>query len=299
MKHLIVLVAITVLVCLSLGGGPIFSSDQPSSDTRSPDRRTPERRPPEHNEPLEQYRDLPRAGQEGHLPPQAPKSPHNPPRPQVTDLKPVKPFSLAPDAQKVAALLIKPAPKYDPKVEAAAKNLDFLLDIQTKMPSSKEPDLPLPPPGKFNFLSIVLKIIFAIVIIILLWTIFQHLKSPKLPGKELPEAPKPLIKTLDKIYEQSLNLAKKGRFAEAIHELLLKSLEEFQRQKKTYFPASFTSREILAKLKLGPPVEPALAFIIQKTEISIFGLYTPDESDYQDCQTKFQALLKGLSGSRR
>ncbi|MDR1083979.1 MAG: hypothetical protein LBP22_03760 [Deltaproteobacteria bacterium] len=209
-----------------------------------------------------------------------------------------RPSGLRPEAERTARELLGRISKPHKDLKTEAQILRRTLDIQTDLPVVRPVRESEPALGP-DFLRGLLKVVFVVVVglisVIIFWSIWQHVRKSRKEKKEdnVPESA-PLVRTLDRIYEESLALAKKGRYAEAIHQLLLKSLEEFQKRQKTFFPRHLTSREILAKLQLGPPVEPALAFMVQKTEISIFGLYEPTEKDFSDCRDSYEALLKGL-----
>jgi hypothetical protein len=179
-----------------------------------------------------------------------------------------------------------------------AQLIALKLDAQTELPQKR----PLEPPLEHEgfFLPLILKILFlaavGFIAFIFLKVVIAHLQRPKAPSQPKKEEAPALAKSLDMIQRDSQELAQGGFFAEAIHGLLLKSLKEFQKRQGVAFAPSLTSREILARLSLGPPVEPALAFIVDQVEISRFGRFTPGDAEYQTCLARFQDLVKGLGG---
>lgn len=66
-------------------------------------------------------------------------------------------------------------------------------------------------------------------------------------------------------------LAREGRFAEAVHLLLFRSIEDIQSRLEGGVPTSLTSREIAGLSRLPDRAKRALAPIIQVVESSHFG----------------------------
>jgi hypothetical protein len=85
-------------------------------------------------------------------------------------------------------------------------------------------------------------------------------------------------------------LARAGRFGEAIHVLLLRTLEELVRRLDRPLPRSRTSREILAEVRLPEEAHGALAHLIGAVEVSFFGGDEPGERDYQVCVDRFRVF---------
>lgn len=94
-------------------------------------------------------------------------------------------------------------------------------------------------------------------------------------------------------------LAKQGRYGEAIHTLLLRTLEELKRRHHEPVPSSFTSREILARIALAEQARSALAGLITAVEVSHFGGQEPSSTDYQHCLGSFRTFAQAYMGGRR
>lgn len=92
-------------------------------------------------------------------------------------------------------------------------------------------------------------------------------------------------------------LARRGQFGEAIHVLLLRTLQELARRLPERLPASLTSREILARVRIPDDARGALAALVGAVEVSHFGGMAPDQSDFLHCRQHFQrfaeAYLRG------
>ncbi|MDR1872919.1 MAG: hypothetical protein LBS60_13545 [Deltaproteobacteria bacterium] len=177
-------------------------------------------------------------------------------------------------------------------------------DIQTETPGPIPKNFKLED-GDNNLLSTFLtRLLFVlavlVIIVIVVIAIVKNLGQVKKKeeGEAVTEDPD-LAATLNQIKKTSQNIAKGGYFAEAIHELLIKSLAEFQRRKNETFAKSLTSREILAQLKLAPPMGPALGFLVSLVELSRFGSSTPGEAEYQASLGHYETILASLSGKGR
>lgn len=90
-------------------------------------------------------------------------------------------------------------------------------------------------------------------------------------------------------------LARLGRFVEAMHVLLLQSLAEMRRRLNIRFADSLTSREILHRVELPEAGRISLGSIIQQVERTYFGHQGADEADYRACRQNFDALTLALS----
>lgn len=89
-------------------------------------------------------------------------------------------------------------------------------------------------------------------------------------------------------------LARDGRFAEAIHVLLLRTFDDIGRQ--AALPKAFTSREILARVRTADDARQALGHLVTSVELCIFGGAEPGADDYARCRASFERVLgaKGI-----
>jgi hypothetical protein len=85
-------------------------------------------------------------------------------------------------------------------------------------------------------------------------------------------------------------LAAAGRFGEAIHVLLLDTLEALSRASR--LAPSLTSREIVGRVPLPAPARDALSGLVSAVEVSWFGGDVPGEADYRLCLDRFHAFLE-------
>jgi hypothetical protein len=89
-------------------------------------------------------------------------------------------------------------------------------------------------------------------------------------------------------------LAQQGRFVEAIHVLLLQSLNEVRRRLDLRFADSLTSREIVRRAGLPNRAEQALRDIVERVERAYFGTHPTGAEDYQACRERYEVLSQAL-----
>jgi len=90
--------------------------------------------------------------------------------------------------------------------------------------------------------------------------------------------------------ESAERLAAAGRFAEAIHALLLETLAALSRAAQ--LAPSLTSREIVSRAQLPARAREALGGLVLAVEISRFGGVPAGEADYRACLERFHAFLE-------
>jgi hypothetical protein len=90
------------------------------------------------------------------------------------------------------------------------------------------------------------------------------------------------------------DLARQGRFGEAMHALLLQSLADVRRRLDEQFADSLTSREILRNTRLPSQGREPLRDIIARVERSYFGEYAAGPQDYTACRERFTELARVL-----
>jgi hypothetical protein len=112
--------------------------------------------------------------------------------------------------------------------------------------------------------------------------------APEEPKGHEEEAPKAaLVRPLD----DAERLALEGRFAEAIHVLLLRTFQELTRAAGVTIAPSWTSREVLGKIWLAPDAREALVELVHVVELTWFGDDVPGEADWQRCRAQFDRFV--------
>jgi hypothetical protein len=92
-------------------------------------------------------------------------------------------------------------------------------------------------------------------------------------------------------------LAAEGRYAEAMHVLLLRGLADIRARLDEPFADSLTSREILRSTRLPDRARDSLRDVVGRVEFTYFGEYPAGQQDYAACRTSFNALEQALHGS--
>jgi hypothetical protein len=114
-----------------------------------------------------------------------------------------------------------------------------------------------------------------------------------------PDRQAPDRRVIDRPLGDAEELARRGLFGEAIHVLLLRTLQELARRLPERLPRSLTSREILARVRIPDDARSALAGLVGAVEVSHFGNLEPGEADFQHCRQHFQrfaaAYLRGAA----
>jgi hypothetical protein len=94
-------------------------------------------------------------------------------------------------------------------------------------------------------------------------------------------------------------LARDGRFVEAIHTLLLQSLSDVRKRLDMRFADSLTSREIMRRAKLPGQAELALRDIVGWVERAYFGTHPTGAGDYHACRDRYETFRQALQDEAR
>jgi Domain of unknown function (DUF4129) len=92
-------------------------------------------------------------------------------------------------------------------------------------------------------------------------------------------------------------LAREGRYAEAIHVLLLRTFEQLLRGRGVPVAPGWTSREVLERASYPGPAREALAGLVGAVETCTFAGRPASEEDYLICADRFRQLAATLGGS--
>jgi hypothetical protein len=92
-------------------------------------------------------------------------------------------------------------------------------------------------------------------------------------------------------------LAREGRYAEAMHVLLLRGLADIRARLDEPFADSLTSREILRSTRLPERARDSLRDVVGRVEWTYFGEYPAGQEDYAACRVSFNALEQALHGN--
>jgi hypothetical protein len=83
-------------------------------------------------------------------------------------------------------------------------------------------------------------------------------------------------------------LAREGKYAEAVHLLLLRSIEDLEQFRPRVVQRSYTAREIEQLDAMPMTVRAAFAGIMEVVEKSLFGGYEVTAEDYARCRAEYE-----------
>lgn len=92
-------------------------------------------------------------------------------------------------------------------------------------------------------------------------------------------------------------LARQGRFGEAIHLLLLHLFAALQRRPTTAPAPAHTGREVLARTRLASEAQQALGVLVAAAEAVHFGGRTAAQADYEACLGHYRNFLHSFERS--
>jgi len=112
------------------------------------------------------------------------------------------------------------------------------------------------------------------------------------PGAETwrpaPEAARALLEEADR-------MAAEGRFVEAAHLILLRSIQDIQARRPRAVAVSLTSRDIARLEALPPPARALFSGIAEAVEISLFGGRPLDRDGYARCRDAYSNFVEAGS----
>jgi len=108
------------------------------------------------------------------------------------------------------------------------------------------------------------------------------------PWRPAPEEARALLEEADR-------LAAEGRFVEAAHLILLRSIQDIQARRPRAVAVSLTSRDIARLDALPPPARVLFSGIAETVEISLFGGRALDREGYARCRDAYSSFVEGGS----
>lgn len=153
----------------------------------------------------------------------------------------------------------------------------------------------------FVFLAKAIVIFTVIVIVFFLAKNFLERGSQKNFPKQKEDAEfvTASLARMGQAQEKAEEYARSGSLREAMHVLLLQSLQELRLRLETNFSRSLTSREILRKVRLSDSGYNALSHIIEDAEAAYFGYKEVSLEEYEACRSSYYVLVQALSERMR
>lgn len=204
--------------------------------------------------------------------------------------------------------LIIPAAAADPP---AATGGDFdaahraLVADRTLQFEMQGVEAPPPPPGWLQplveFLAAmgpVFKLIFwlglAVLVVAVIWFIARELIRIRLPDRkkalDMDAGWRPAPAAALALLSDADALAAEGRFAEAVHLLLLRSINDIDGRLPNTVRPALTARDIAGLSRLPAAARPAFDRIARVVESSLFGGRPVDRAAFADCRAAYEAF---------
>ena len=141
---------------------------------------------------------------------------------------------------------------------------------------------------------IVYGVLAVAIVMVLLWLVRDLRRGSDAEALAGEEVPQPTVDqgVIERPVGDADELARAGRYADAIHTLYLRTLVELVRATRTRVPASLTSREILDRVPLVPAARAALYQLVSTVEVTYFGDEVPGAADYERCRGEFQRFAE-------
>lgn len=165
---------------------------------------------------------------------------------------------------------------------------------------------PPPPPGWLRplvefleFLAPAFKIIFwlglAAIVLAILWFVAREVIRIRLPEKTdkldiRDDSWRPAPAAALALLSDADALAAEGRFAEAVHLLLLRSINDIDGRLPNTVRPALTARDIAGLSRLPGAARPAFDRIARVVESSLFGGRTVDRAAFVDCRAAYEAF---------
>lgn len=135
----------------------------------------------------------------------------------------------------------------------------------------------------------------AAIVLAILWLIAREVIRVRMPDRHKPVAPvredwRPAPSTALALLSDADALAEAGRFAEAVHLILLRSIGDIDGRLPNTVRPALTTRDIAALNRLPETARPAFSQIGRVVEASLFGGQTVGRSEFLDCRRAYEAF---------
>lgn len=180
---------------------------------------------------------------------------------------------------------------------AADPSLQFAIEA---------PPPPTPPPAwlkaileAIGQLGPVFEVVFWLgltaIVVAILWLIARELIRVRMPDRHKPVPPgeedwRPAPAVAQALLSDADALAEAGRFAEAIHLILLRSISDIEGRLPHAVRPALTTRDIAALRRLPEAARPAFSQIGRVVEASLFAGRSVDQSDFLACRQAYETF---------
>ncbi len=152
----------------------------------------------------------------------------------------------------------------------------------------------LPVLGAGALLSKIIFIVLLIVAALLVvgWLARELIRRGRRASEAGGAEPPASVSGHEPIFEDAARLAAEGRYAEAIHVLLLTAIRHFAERSRVPVQPSRTSRELIRLLPLAADAREAFAELVRAVELSLFGGEPAGREEYERSLFRFRALTR-------
>ena len=154
----------------------------------------------------------------------------------------------------------------------------------------------LPVIGAGAAIGKVVFIVLLVVVVLLLvgWLGQVFLGRRKAPVDEVAAegADGVAVREREPTFDEATRLAAEGRYAEAVHALLLAAIRHFAERSRVPVQPSRTSRELVRLLPLGAEAREAFSDLVRTVELSLFGGAPVGQEEYEQSLARFRDLTR-------
>lgn len=136
----------------------------------------------------------------------------------------------------------------------------------------------------------------AAIVLTVLWFIGREMLGIRLPDRHKPSPPsgeddwRPAPGAALALLSDADALAEQGRYDEAVHLLLLRSIGDIDGRLPNTVRPALTARDIADLQRLPATARPAFSRITQVVEASLFGGRAVDRSAFTECRQAYEAF---------
>jgi hypothetical protein len=141
------------------------------------------------------------------------------------------------------------------------------------------------------------KVVFIVLIVVVVLLLVGWLgqaflgRRREAPAAEVA-AEEGAVRGREPAFDEATRLAAEGRYAEAVHALLLAAIRHFAERSRVSIQPSRTSRELVRLLPLGAEAREAFSDLVRTVELSLFGGAPVGQEEYEQSLARFRDLTR-------